>query len=127
MSTYKVSELEGPFLDEAVAKANGWKEWKGHAHMGMPVWLTGEDESPTHAMFSPSTSWADGGKIIERERIRLTPAEAGGLFMGDRVPAPHWLANHPARWQFNEMGATPLIAAMRAYVASKFGDEVELP
>lgn len=24
-------------------------------------------------------------------------------------------------------GPTPLIAAMRAYVASKFGDEVELP
>ncbi len=126
MSTYKVSELDGPFLDEAVAKANGWKEWKGHAHMGMPVWLTGEDESPTHAMFSPSTQWRDGGPIIERERIAFHFVKLFGPNPVVRAECIH----HDSVMSYctTEMcGPSHLVAAMRAYVASRFGDEVELP
>jgi hypothetical protein len=63
---------------------------------------------------SPSTNWAHGGPIIERERIDV-------------------LYEHDLRWiavpqkGIESYGPTPLIAAMRCYVASKLGDEVEIP
>lgn len=48
--------------------------------------------------WEPSTNWSQGGPIIEREAA-----------------------------QYECFGPTPLIAAMRCYVASKLGDEVEIP
>ena len=107
----KTSELTGAALDWAVSQAEGI-EWEpgdfaaGHYGPG----------------FAPATNWADGGPIIEREWIDITP----------------W-PNEPdenLRWQAVQFdspetteafGPTPLIAAMRCYVASKLGDEVEIP
>ena len=62
---------------------------------------------------SPSTNWAHGGPIIEREEICVL-APVRGL----------WRGRKEGRTQY---GPTPLIAAMRCYVASKMGDEVEIP
>ena len=56
-----------------------------------------------------------GGPIIEREEISIV-----------RVSSALWDA-HMSNVNFFESGATPLIAAMRCYVASKLGDEVEVP
>jgi hypothetical protein len=63
-----------------------------------------------------STDWAHGGKIIEREGI--------AVWQFDDVT---WRAI--ARYAVPDPieGATPLVAAMRAYVTSKLGDEVQLP
>jgi hypothetical protein len=72
--------------------------------------------------FEPSTDWAQGGPIIEREHIELTFDRDG--------PDILW---HAKKYAFDgtllwsESGPTPLIAAMRCYVASKLGDEVEIP
>jgi hypothetical protein len=69
--------------------------------------------------FSPSTDWAQGGPIIEREGITL--------FSTDDY---EWAASYGATQFFrSEMptSPTPLIAAMRCYVASKLGDEVDIP
>jgi len=63
--------------------------------------------------FSPSTDWAQGGPIIEREKMTLE-------WTGE-----DWMAY--IRHDEEYFGPTPLIAAMRCYVASKMGDEVELP
>ena len=65
--------------------------------------------------YSPSTNWAQGGPIIEREKLAL--AYAGELWQA---------ANSDYLPRFYD-GPTPLIAAMRCYVASKLGDEVEIP
>ena len=58
------------------------------------------------------TDWKQGGPIIEREGIAIGKSWEG------------WKA-------FTETsggeGPTPLIAAMRCYVASKLGDEVDVP
>ena len=56
-----------------------------------------------------------GGPIIEREGIGFTQFN----------DYPQWTAKHPQAVYFD--GPTPLIAAMRCYVASKLGDEVEVP
>lgn len=113
---HKVSELEGALLDAAVAKAEGfvWKilqdrcavEELGYAiGGGTGCWLP----------YEPSIEWMQGGPIIERERLVFAAGESdwGAFVYGE----PNGGAE----------GSTPLVAAMRAYVASKFGDEVELP
>lgn len=70
-------------------------------------------------MFGYTTDWSLAGPIIERERIAIYPDSALDQ------PDIKWSADaeDALRWG----GATPLIAAMRAYVVSKLGSEVEVP
>ncbi len=76
-----------------------------------------------HGAIPFSTDWAQGGPIIEREECVATIER---LNSGDfRVQMPYdRQAEMPGRYFY---GPTPLIAAMRCYVASKLGDEVEVP
>lgn len=65
-------------------------------------------------LWQPSTSWQQGGPIIEREKIAVWFSK------GD------W--NSQLRDTSAKMhGPTPLIAAMRCYVASKLGDVIDVP
>jgi hypothetical protein len=100
----KTDELTGAALDWAVAKAKGitvfTREQGKH------------DEAPLGV--SPS-NWAQGGRIIEREKIEV--------FIRDEK----WFAYSSLSKPEDFYGETPLIAAMRCYVASKLGDEVEIP
>ena len=66
-----------------------------------------------------SADWAQGGPIIERHRIEICHLDNG-----------EWRAQLNAKeWGFHcrHYGETPLIAAMHCYVASKLGDNVEIP
>jgi hypothetical protein len=98
----KTSELTGPALDWAVAKALG----------KLPA--TYDDWAQTWPHFS--TNWAQGGPIIERENITWD-GQAATLCRHVNGKYPKW----------SEYGPTPLVAAMRCYVASKLGDEVTIP
>jgi hypothetical protein len=123
---YKVSELEGALLDAAVAKADGLPV---HPGPGRYVVAAPIDTVWAH-QFHPSADWRDGGPIIRREGIAVyrvahgwaavLPGEFGG-YGGDR----DYIDVQPSF--SGQRGETPLIAAMRAYTASVFGDEVELP
>lgn len=119
-----VSELEGAQLDWAVAKV------LLSDLVGMPTFEAGGiavQRLGQKLPFSPSTDWSQGGPIIERERITLQ----GGCLQSDNewlaqtvlvpVSGPHMAPSYGMR------GKTPLIAAMRAFVASKLGKEVEVP
>ena len=89
----KTNELVGKALDWAVAKCEGYK----------PV-----------AVLNYSTCWEHGGPIIEREGISLKQDQPPGY------PPYGWSAWCPARKStYYGEGPTPLIAAMRCYVASK--------
>ena len=102
----KTSELIDEKLDWAVVKASG---------QNADYWLEKYASEDRRCMCeSPSIDWSQGGPIIERERIELK--DDGGT---------DWLASHNN--ESVEFGPTPLIAAMRCYVASKLGDEVEIP
>ena len=109
----KTSELQGSALDWAVAKCEG----RGiEFEDPKDPWLTldGIAHQPLHS-YTPSTDWAQGGPIIEREKIALSyDTERFG-----------WVASFYAG--DDVFGGTPLIAAMRCYVASKLGDEIEVP
>jgi hypothetical protein len=70
--------------------------------------------NPKH--YRPSTNWALGGPIIEREKIATNYS----------MKRECWFAENFIETEIGS-GATPLIAAMRCYVASKLGDEVQIP
>ena len=117
----KTDELTGAALDWAVAKCEGL--WFAE-DMGLLVDGDG--------YYSPSSKWAQGGAIIEREKLGVWWAthyvDDDGVEYGN-----HWYAE-PGCTDDNAdkpyrvaTGNTPLIAAMRCYVASKLGDEIELP
>ena len=109
----KTNELKGTLLDYWVAKAEGLGpevEWL------MPTWNFSWRAVTERGIFTSSgtrfcSDWSIGGPIIERESITLTPSPTG------------WTAMWPERRNEAE-GPTPLVAAMRAFVMSKFGDEV---
>lgn len=107
----KTSELTGAALDWAVAKC-----WGEVALVNGAPWLvTGGLRYVQQRPFNPSTNWAQSGPIIERECI--------GVWW-DGVWHAKYDGCRPDQVQDAD---TPLIAAMRCYVTSKLGDEVDIP
>ena len=111
----KTSEAEREVLDWLVARCEDEEV----------TMIKGQLETRwTENGWKPSTEWAQGGPIIEREGMDLNPH--GVDSSNGRT---HWRA--AIQWldesDFEGIGPTPLIAAMRCYVASKLGDEVEVP
>jgi hypothetical protein len=116
----KTTDLIGAALDWAVAKCEGreiYRSKKGR-------WMTANygEFNPRHGApwYEPSTDWAQGGPIIEREVISLIHPKYDC-----------WTAHCYDKTVDDESytldGPTPLIAAMRCYVASKLGDEIDVP
>ena len=111
----RVSELEGAQLDRAVAKIEGVEAWIDNdtcmCH-GAPGFAN---------EYSPRQNWMLGGPIIERERIQFYYRRRC-VWMGEPYDDV-WLAFYAEdpTW----LGSTPLVAAMRAFVARTYGDEVQ--
>lgn len=136
MTTHKVDELDGAALNIAVAIAAG-REWRIHETYGFQV-----HEVPTRGgasywtTFHPSMSWSDAGPLIEAECIALSPPTSpvhrnGGPNAGNGISgiwgATTWHKGANGRRAIAHHATSPLIAAMRCYVASKLDDTVELP
>lgn len=105
----KVSELEGAALDLWVARALDLRAIPGEPD-GFFYWKEGIYDAS--GWFAPSTDWAQGGPLIQSERINL------------RFGAGYVVARHPADTAFEPIADSALVAAMRAFVASKYGDTV---
>ena len=107
----KTTELTGVALDWAVATA----EMVAFEFDCGALVINGSD------YYCPSEDWALGGAIIERERLSVTPRDG------------YWEAYyHDNLFQddgsdYFQKGETPLIAAMRCYVISKLGNEIDIP
>jgi hypothetical protein len=111
----KTSELTGAALDWAVTKCEGFdhevtpgNEW------GVWGW---------------ATDWSQGGPIIERERIAVWFHTEYACWCSASL---EWMDADVESDVFLEMpdafrGPTPLIAAMRCYVASQLGDNIDVP
>jgi len=113
----KVADAIGAQLDWMVAKCEPNMLDLYYSDDNKPLVL---EEAPDYYQeWEPSTNWAQGGPIIDREKIGFW------IFAdADNSPEEVWVS---MRVPFIEHGPTPLIAAMRCYVASKLGDEVEIP
>jgi hypothetical protein len=118
----KTSELTGAALDYAVQLAlgipSGWVLFI-HPVTGKATLNRSTGNAPCEfdeVALAYSTDWAQGGPIIEREKISIR--------QWVNVPVVH--AYMPeGEWKSDAI--SPLTAAMRCYVASKLGDEVEIP
>ena len=131
----RTNQLTGHALNWAVAKAEGGNVYR--PRLGRPAdWdkeaylKDGSDdrwvvrvENPKVAHFvdwtyNPSGDWMQGGPIIEREHIGLW-SEGYDWEAKIQTGAGEWLVE----WDEE----SPLVAAMRCYVARQLGDEVEIP
>lgn len=101
----KTSKLIGDALDWAVQAAQ-------YDYPLDEVWEYRNDA------FKPSTNWAQGGPIIEYEKISVSHSIEGD-----------WMGYYTIDFDMRDVsrGPTPLIAALRCLVCSKLGDEVEIP
>lgn len=115
------SELTGEKLAEWVARAQGWRIDSEGGYL--LCWTTvGVGRSFSQFGYRPDLNWVEAGPIIEREEICIEPHAHFIEENGDT----QWRAviYYNAGESYGVSGPTPLIAAMRAYVASKFGDAV---
>jgi hypothetical protein len=138
----KVSELTGALLNYWAAMAG--EEWKhvdtsntltlDPSYKGVRLVTYGDGRQaailvPNNPMrqdpreFDPAADWAQGGPIIERAHIQLK-----GDHNQWRLPSWRWTAwpdvagtGPKANGRSDD---SPLVAAMRAHVASKYGDAV---
>lgn len=117
----KTKDLIGPALDWVVATALGALWQPKSIRNSFFIWPpTAPTEPVRYSKAAPpySTDWAQGGPIIERERIDLAAC----------TDETYWLATKYMHNEFaQQYGPTPLIAAMRCFVASKLGDKVDVP
>ena len=91
-------------------------------------WAVNQIEECCDDPFTPmfSTDWAQGGPIIEREGVTVSRTDK----KSDEGPWVAYRIEHLFEDEYEheyQHGPTPLIAAMRCYVASRLGDEVEIP
>lgn len=118
MKTVKVCDLSGKALDWCVAKCEGAT---GFETDGITLGFTLNGETKVLAKgwapsmsWHPSSNWSQGGPIIERERISID------------WDLDCWNASvdgHPSYYS----SRSPLIVALRCYVASKQGNVIEVP
>jgi hypothetical protein len=118
----KTQDLTGAALDWAVATCEGYTDlhkiagrWPHEPQLAMmpPRREYGEVEL---WQLGYATDWSLSGPIIEREMLHL------GWVLCDGQTC--WTAT---AYQAEGEGPTPLIAAMRCYVQSRLGDEVDIP
>ena len=107
----KTSKAKDQVLNYLVAKCEGLVNEDG---LGVGFIRDG--------VFTPSIDWAQGGPIIEREWLDVTP------WPNESREDMRWhCQQHDTANDFAQYGPTLLIAAMRCYVACILGDEVEVP
>ena len=118
MMKIKTSELIGSQLDWAVAKCEVIHSNTSYVNTPEGKLFINSPLSPPDrlAAYRPSTDWFQGGPIIESQRI-------GGYYCEGNL---EW-SQTTTCGRFCQEGPSKLIAGMRCYVASKLGDEIDIP
>ena len=122
----KVTEATGPALDWLVWEIAGGPA--AYPKMVGANFLRAWNGNSTKYIH-PSTDWSQGGPIIERGKIAILPNDGHRFSQWHAfcwAPSQHDLTFEDGQ-SHNQRGPTPLIAAMRCFVASKLGDEAEVP
>lgn len=115
----KTEDLTGSALDFAVASAEGEQITRYDDDDGALFYI---GRYAIGHGYSPSKDWIQGGPIIEREAIELKMVGEVWHAELDFLPATDEEPRYCAA-----CGTTSLIAAMRCFVISKLGSEVDVP
>lgn len=137
MAKVLISDLEDTALNWAIAKSLGYKLYKDEIlrYVMQGWWISGISKDPNAWVplddFSPSTNWARAGQIIEKERISVEALREGDGWCACIGCTPHdfllWDQKYQADAAYGE-GPTPLVAAMRCFVASRNTENfIEIP
>lgn len=134
MVEVQTSDLIGPALDWAVAKAIGWQmvpvpadaDGANSGEVIAPPDLGDDFRFPPRGKIGPcyflrkwSTDWAQGGPLIDKYKVSIGHVETrDGEF---------WIGSISSRDGTAETSDGPLVAACRAIVAAKLGDVVQVP
>jgi Protein of unknown function (DUF2591) len=122
----KVSEASGVVLDYLVVVARGFDVYHNATMNGCVIegfWVSGYYPGDLNSWvplntLTHSTSWHLGGPIIDREEITID-------YRDNETLARIWKKdNYIQSYAEKRQG---LIAAMRCFIVSKLGDEVEVP
>ena len=128
----RTSELEGIALNWVVAIVQGlspryekvetWEGGRWGIHVDNMQLVDGVWKRTDYGWheYRPVTDWWKGGPIIEREKIDV-------IHTGDAAKCEGRVWDEKLQKFKSSYGNTPLVAAMRCYVASKLGDEVDVP
>ena len=117
----KIAEATPLQLDWLVAQIEGAtpQQWEWFVEYNKY-----RDDDQKSRCYDYSSYWNAGGPIIEREGVSLVRQEHDGYYSA-------WIwkdsRKNPLSPTAEGYGPTPLIAAMRCYVASKLGDTVDIP
>lgn len=119
----KTSELSGVSLDWAVAQVVGVEVAMRYGRELAMVHDRGGIKliESIRSVYSPSTNWSQGGPLIERFKLCLMQTYSYDGF----AAVKEWHCGDAISW--HPRGETMLIAACRAIVAAKLGDEVDVP
>lgn len=79
-----------------------------------------EAGGPYYEGYRPSTDWSQGGPIIERDWITIRKDDCSQDWLASSFGADDSEREY-------DCGPTPLVAGMRCFVASRLGDEVDVP
>jgi hypothetical protein len=124
MMKIKLSDTTPIQIDWLVAKCEDILHPWGHIRIleGRVMWISpgNHEVADSWHHYSPSTDWLEGGPIIERENVGIVCQQP------ESTQRCAYRQTNDGE-VFYYYGPTPLIAAMRCYVASKLGDEVEVP
>jgi transcriptional regulator with XRE-family HTH domain len=110
-----IKSLSDRDLDMWVAKSLGQRV--RFVDVGLVYYEDGHGERPVPRY---STEWAQGGPLLEHNRIHLTPVAAGGMFDGAHLNRAGWLARCDDH-AITAWGANALEAGMRAFVTVTLG------
>jgi len=142
----KTRELFGVYLDWAVGNCLSLELYskKEYVHHDINLKLNHINSRGVFEEWSPSTNWYQAGDIISSEDISIIRVEDRlDTVLNKKIPL--WAAmygslypvditeyiSHEPLYQLYEAdviyGETPLIAAMRCYVDSMIGSEIDIP
>lgn len=122
MKKVRVDGVEGAVLDWLVAKAEGLLDQSIKVGEATATAVVIDEHGEMFDMrygvdYSPSTNFSQEGPIRMREKLSVGPTCNGD-----------WYANNPfACAPQMGYGPTPNIAAMRCFVMSRLGEEIEVP
>jgi hypothetical protein len=110
----KISDIDNISLDRWVAKAEGLEV--RYSNTGAFWRVLGEIDE---VQWLPHRDWMQAGPIIEREKIAIFPyGDQWSALAGSDVER---VTGKDSALEY--IGSTPLIAAMRCYVAHRFSIE----